>query len=326
MGWTQQTEAMMNAWQQMVRQSFAGWTGDEGIARQIAGQFVTGQAAMARFVELVQNAWANLLPQIESGEDWQGALQDYVTQMRDQFLASQTAITGDMGDLWALYIEEMGRLGAPWMTPFKQWMPGQLFTPGRGSDLIELTNLYWDAFERTFGSLLESPQMGYARELNEKIAKGFDSWLEFRRASVDYQATLADAWAKAFEQLIHEMADRAEQGEPIDSLRDLLLLWGQVADRVFVDTFRTDEYIRIQGQLLNAAMTYRLQQRSITEVYLKVYDLPTRCEVDEAHRNIYELRKEVKSLKKALAELQKPKPRRKSTRAKKAPAESSEEG
>ena len=66
-------------------------------------------------------------------------------------------------------------------------------------------------------------------------------------------------------------------------------------------------------------MTYRIQQREIAEASLSLYDLPTRSEVDEAHRNIYELRKEVKALKKALADLQKPKPRR-TTRAKPANA------
>jgi len=51
-------------------------------------------------------------------------------------------------------------------------------------------------------------------------------------------------------------------------------------------------------------MTYRLQQQQLVEVFLKMNDLPVRSEVDEVHRSIYELRKEIKSLKKALAESQ----------------------
>jgi len=50
-------------------------------------------------------------------------------------------------------------------------------------------------------------------------------------------------------------------------------------------------------------MSYRLREREIVEVWLQMYDLPTRSELDEAHRRIYELRKEVKTLKRALAEL-----------------------
>jgi polyhydroxyalkanoate synthesis regulator phasin len=49
-------------------------------------------------------------------------------------------------------------------------------------------------------------------------------------------------------------------------------------------------------------MIYRLYQQQLMEVFLKMYDLPIRSEVDEIHHSIYELRKDVKSLKKALAE------------------------
>jgi hypothetical protein len=55
---------------------------------------------------------------------------------------------------------------------------------------------------------------------------------------------------------------------------------------------------------LNSATIYRLYQQQILEVFLKMYDLPTRTEVDEIHHSIYELLKEVKSLKKALAQPQ----------------------
>jgi len=46
-----------------------------------------------------------------------------------------------------------------------------------------------------------------------------------------------------------------------------------------------------------------VHERQIIEVFLDLYDLPTRSELDETHRRIYELRKEVKALKKAMAEL-----------------------
>ena len=319
-----QSEEWTNAWWQLIQESLKSWTGSEDITKQVAGQFAASQGAMLRFLELTLDAWNTLVPQMEAGEDWQQTLQKTLEQVRAQFLQSQAGMTQaaeEMTDLWSIYAEEMQQIGALWLEPLKRspWALGQ----ARGSDLVELTNLYWEAFERTFGALLQSPSLGYTRELNEKITAGFDTWLHFRRASADYQAKLADAWTDAFEVLIHEMADRAGKGERIGSVRDLLLLWGQVADRVFIDTFRTDEYIRLQGQFLHAAMTYRIQQREIAEVTLKLYDLPTRSEVDEAHRTIYELRKEVKVLKKALAEVQKTRTRRPS-RAK--PTETKQEG
>jgi polyhydroxyalkanoate synthase subunit PhaE len=174
---------------------------------------------------------------------------------------------------------------------------------GDRSGLAELAGLCWDAYERTFGRLLESPSLGYSREDNQKLLRGFDAWLDFCRASSDYQVILADAWARAFERLMRELVSRAEKGEKIEGLQQVLRIWGGVVDGVFDEVFRSEEYGRVQGRLLNAAMTYRLRERECVEAFMKTSHLPTRSELDDAYRTIYELRKEVKALKKALGQL-----------------------
>ena len=73
---------------------------------------------------------------------------------------------------------------------------------------------------------------------------------------------------------------------------------------MFLEAFRTERYTLAQGKFLNANMEYRISQRRIMEEYMEAFDMPTRSEIDEAHRRIYELRKEVKGLKKQLNELQ----------------------
>ena len=164
-------------------------------------------------------------------------------------------------------------------------------------------NLYWDTYERTFGRLLESPSLGYSRELNERLLKGFDAWLEFRRVSYEYQVLLAESWAKAFERLSQKLISGAQAGEKVESLRELLFLWIDVIEEAFLGVFRTEAYIQLQGRLVDTAMAYRIQEREIVEGFLKVSHVPSRSELDEAYRRIYELGKEVKELKKALQEV-----------------------
>ena len=81
------------------------------------------------------------------------------------------------------------------------------------------------------------------------------------------------------------------------------MLWTRGAERIFLDAFRTERYTLAQGKLLNSTMQYRMAQGRVLEEYLEMFGLPTRSEIDEAHRRIYELRKEVKALKKQMAEL-----------------------
>jgi poly[(R)-3-hydroxyalkanoate] polymerase subunit PhaE len=210
----------------------------------------------------------------------------------------------DSSELWRLYCEQWKGFVQPWAEPLRRapWHFGQAST-GNGSALIEFANLYWDAYEGTFGRLLESPSLGHTREMNEDLLRGFDAWLDYRRASFEYQVTPGGAWIDAFEEIMRRLVAQAEKGETVPGVRKLLFLWVDVVDHTFMEVFRSEEYILIQGQLVNAATTYRLREREIADAFLKASHLPSRSELDEGYRRIYELRKEVKELRKAVQEI-----------------------
>ncbi|MEW5856644.1 MAG: class III poly(R)-hydroxyalkanoic acid synthase subunit PhaE [Cyanobacteriota bacterium] len=216
----------------------------------------------------------------EFGKDWQTVLNNYA-------------------DLWQIYEKKLQNLGQLWAEPLRQPLMG---TQEMGADVATSpTNLYWDSQQT--GNLLQSPSLGYTREFNNKLLKSFDAWTNFYKASFDYQLVLVDVWMRAFEQLMR-LASSQEKGETLQNWRQFQQVWSRVFDQAFAQTFRSQDALEIQGKFLNAAMTYRLQQQQLMEVFLKMNNLPTRSEVDEIHRNVYELRKEIKTLKKALAESQ----------------------
>ena len=296
---------VVDQWREIASQGLKAWTGEsEQVVKDLAKQLLSAQDVGMRFFELSLSTWKAMAPKIESGQDWQAVLDSYSAQFSQQFLQAphggMAAVEGT-AELWRLYLEQWQKLGQPWVESLRRTPRhfGQA-AMGDGSAPIELMNLYWDAYERTFGRLLESPSLGYSRELNERLLKGFNAWLEFRRASHEYQGVLAGTWAKAFEKLSHKLVSVAQAGEKIESLRQLLFLWIDVIEEAFLGVFRSEEYIQVQGRLVDTAMAYRIHEREIVEGFLKVSHVPSRSEVDEAYRRIYELGKEVKELKKAL--------------------------
>ncbi len=82
--------------------------------------------------------------------------------------------------------------------------------------------------------------------------------------------------------------------------QQLLQLWSSIFDREFAQKFAYEDTLQIRGKFLSASMANKLRQQQLMEILLKLNDLPTRNEVDEIHRSIYDLRKELKSLKKQL--------------------------
>lgn len=297
--------AMAEQWRDTATQALKGWTAEaEQIAKDVGQRLINSQDCVLRFLELSINSWNAIAPKVEAGEDWHSVLAKYTEQLREQFLLSPQAAqqaTQDSGELWSLYLEQWQKLVQPWASSLQQasWRVGQAST-GDGSALVELMHLYGDAYERTFGRLVESPSLGHMRELNEEFLKGFTAWVEYRQASFAYQVEVGETWTQAFEEFMRNLIAKTEKGETVQSLRQLLFQWIDIIDQVFAKAFRSDDYIRLQGHLLNTAMTYRVRERAIVESFLKTSHVPYRSEMDEAHRRIYHLRKEVKELKKAL--------------------------
>lgn len=296
---------LVEQWRKLATYGLEAWTAIATPPSQNASrQLLAAQAATIRFLEFSIDAWKAMAPRLEAGEDWQSILRHYTEQFTQQLVhipAGMLAADQNINDLWKLYLAEIENVVKPWINSLHH-KPDHLGEAllGGGSELVELTNLYWDAYERTFGRLVESPRMGFTRELDEKLLRGFDAWTDFRRASLDYQLILADIWSRVFEKVMHELVALNAQGKSIQGLRDLLRLWTDVADRELETAFQSEAYVAAQARLFNVTMQYRLREQAIMETYLKMSYIPTRSEVDEVHRSIYELRKEVKALKKAL--------------------------
>lgn len=300
---------MTDMWRDMVQQNIRMWTQDSDPAVQsVSEQMFSSQNAMMRLLEMSMRVWQNMMPMMQGDGDWNAALDSQIEDVRATLMQNTmdwSRASENMGQLWQTYLEQWQLFMGPWMGASQNTMPQMSRAMmGDRDALVQMTNTYWDAFQHSFGQLLQAPGIGYSREFDEKLRRSFAAWLDYQEAAYGYQIILADTWVKAFEQLMREMMDNVEEGQKIESLRDFLTRWSVTADTIFKDVFRSDAYVVAQSKLVNALMQYRIKQRDVNERFLEINDIPTRSEVDEAHRRIYELRKEVKSLKRQLLEIQ----------------------
>ncbi|NJL34399.1 MAG: hypothetical protein HC893_11680 [Chloroflexaceae bacterium] len=245
-----------------------------------------------------------MAPRLDAGESWPQVLSNYMEQMREQMMTpARIAQTfQSTNELWGLYFEQIQLLTRPYVDALRR-TPGSLNDMMTGGEHSALTDLYWTAYQETFGRLVNTPGVGLTRELQQKLLEGFGAWTEYRRAVVEYQIALSGAWEKIYEQVLQEMMKRAENGTPIETIGDLIRLWTSAADRGLEQVFRAQDYVDAQNNMVNASMRYRIHEQQIVETFMQGSYVPTRSEVDEAHRNIYQLRREVRALKKTIRQL-----------------------
>jgi class III poly(R)-hydroxyalkanoic acid synthase PhaE subunit len=301
--------AAINQWQAMMDQGIQAVSPEMSESARVAmAQFMTGQEHAQQLYKMSTAAWQAIMANTASPAEWQPALEQYIAQLR-----SQMADAGDVNkfmknstQLWQQYGQEMQKSGQPWLNMWMQF-PQQMGTMTGSRDkanpLIEMMNLAWDSYNQTLGRMTNMPSLGLMREFNETINRSFVSWQENQRISLEYQVLLGDAMLSAFEALMQKLLEKAKAGETIDTQNELLTLWVAVADEVFLQLFHSERYATLQSQYVNSSMALRQQQRALTEILLRMNDLPTRSDLDEAHKNIFELRKEVKALKKTVHDL-----------------------
>ena len=300
------TVDMYSMWSDMWNQNMKVMTeGASPILKATMEQFVAAQEYSLRYLDFVTRAWNIMSASADSGEDIQAGIEENRQQLLKDWANLPTAIAQDTNQLWNLYMQHWQQFGQPWMSAYQKAPEYQArLIAGDSSAIIELNKLYRDAYQQTVGRLVTSPNLGPAREFSEVIQQGFDTWVDWYMAYIDYQALLSETWQKAVNDFFDRLMTMAEKGESVESVRDLMLLWTRGAEEIFANTFREERYTLIQGKMLNSALAFRKQERMILEEWLNAYDLPTRSELDETHRRIYELRKEVKQLKKQLAEME----------------------
>ncbi len=265
-------------------------------------QLVNNQELVKNFLILFADAWKNICPKIETTADWQQFLTTAIELMQDRLSSlSTTALktTQNTTELWQIYLQQLEKFNQICLENLGS-LPAN-FSPatiGKPSAFIELNNLYWNLYEKTFGTWLHTPSIGLTREVNGKILKGFIDWQNLYKTSIDYQIILGDIQVKSFQALLQKLVSLSETGKPIKDWREFQTIWCEVADNVFEQAFFEEYNLKIRGKFLNALNSYRIQQQELTEIYMKMMNLPLRSEVDEIHKNVYELRKEVKQFKK----------------------------
>jgi class III poly(R)-hydroxyalkanoic acid synthase PhaE subunit len=296
---------MMKQWQKMATQSFEAWTaGADPTAQNVARQLVGSQQMMMQFMQNMTRTWQAIAPKIQAGEDWQSVLRNYSNQWVQSMFGVPTGVMSvgkDSNELFQFYMTEWQKIAQPWMMSWLQ-SPGNLghIMMGGSSELAQLTKFHWDLFERTFGGLTEVPGLGYNRELNAKLLRGFDSWADLQRTTAEFHTVMTRTLGQSFEQFMQQLVGLAEKGEVIDSMQDLINLWFDTVDEAFTRMYISEEYLEIQKKVAAAVMTNKMRQQEIFEVVLGIFDLPTRSELDDAYRTMNDMRKEIRNLKKAL--------------------------
>jgi hypothetical protein len=143
-----------------------------------------------------------------------------------------------------------------------------------------------DFSQRTFG-----PPLGLMREHEQ-------AWRDLGEAQARYRGLEAAVFAQLNAVQLEALAllERRVASKPVKDMRELYDRWVECGEEVYARCVRSDAYCKAQAALANAASELRLKQQAIIEGALRMFDLPTRSEINSVHRQLRELKEAVNQL------------------------------
>ena len=167
--------------------------------------------------------------------------------------------------------------------------------PGISPDQV---NKMFDAW----GEVLKMPTIGPMYAFSKDFSFYANEFVALGRVMADMKTHLDRYWelvnaayAKASAETARNAPKQYMAKEDFDNYRKAMI---EAFENAFTGLFASAEFSATYGKLFSAQLDMSRALQGITEKNLKALNLPTRSELDEILKDIHELKREVRNLKK----------------------------
>ena len=262
------------AWGMPGAASMPGWNEAAAWWSQFAGgASPTADEAMRRFGTQAQG-WFGQMQQLAARFGGQDA------SARDIAAAWQRMVAGQGGNPFADALRGMqgpGQQGfEQWYAQVSPWLE-QLAGEGR--------------------SWLGLPAFGFTREHQQRWQQLARAQLDYQQQARSYHELMTEAGQEAFRRFEDKLVERSAPGKQLGSVRALFDLWIDAAEEAYADVALSPRFRDAYGAMTDAQMRLRAAVQREVEQLTDALGIPTRTEVDAAHRKVAQLERELRRMR-----------------------------
>jgi hypothetical protein len=192
------------------------------------------------------------------------------------------------------------------MQPFAAMAP---LVQSWSSSLAALTNAHapWRTsnplrigMERTFGGLADAFGLGATRQFDLAWRELLAAGMSKQHAQAEYLVVVGEAWNEGTQRLMSRLREMGERGERIDSFLAFIRLWARSVDGAMHEAMQSERGLNATAKVLRAATEFRQHIQSVVKLVSEALFVPTRSDMDEAYREIQELKRRLRRLEKSV--------------------------
>ena len=162
----------------------------------------------------------------------------------------------------------------------------------------ELIKSLQETYEKEFSRYLKLPQVGLGRLYQERVLQAADKTNLLQLAMSDFLHMLYMPIEKSLNSLQKEMAQMAESGPIDEKTKTYYNLWIKLLEGHYMELFKQTEYAEAMSKTLIALNEFVVARQAVINDSLHQLNIPTNNDMDELSKEIYLLKKRVRTLEK----------------------------
>lgn len=188
---------------------------------------------------------------------------------------------------------------SPWMKIDENLL--QRIASGDTHAYVEFFKEFGTKYEETFDKFFNMMGMGLNRESNEDQMQAISAYIKMMFSTGSMLALLTETIQNSMQDLVSRYQSEMSDGKTITTFRDFYNVWFKVTEDALIKLFNTDEFSRAFGDFSNKAGQYMVASNRVTERMLRSLPIPTNTDMKSLYQTVYDLRKDVRDLRRELA-------------------------
>lgn len=157
-------------------------------------------------------------------------------------------------------------------------------------------------YEETFDKVFNMMGMGLNREANEDYMKAISAYIRSLFVTGELVSLVMETLIGSMKTLLERYQSNLNEGKMVTTFREFYDLWYNVTEEALVNLFNTDEFSKVFGNFSDRYAQYMVAMNRVYERMLAGLPIPTNKDMKSLYKTVYDLRKEVRDLRRKLDE------------------------
>lgn len=160
-----------------------------------------------------------------------------------------------------------------------------------------------NSYDQSFGKIFNISGLGLNRESFEQQMQSYDSYVKYMISFNELYSLIYKVSVEAMEKIVKQYENMYNEGKVPTTFKEFYEIWWKTNENAFTSLFSTAEFSKLFGAFSEKFCDFKIKSDRLIEMQLKALPIPSKTDMDGLYKTVYEQKKEIRALKKAVTDL-----------------------